>query len=218
MHQVKAYKRGWVAEAPKACTDAMRRDAAADKLSPTFVWSPEGKWCLTLRASEETSNMSDVTLDVSQECLRVVFPGQSPHLIVWPPGTGAAEMDACSARFSKRRGDLVITLPASQSKILPSEVSADTETPASALVHQPDRTCAGNLPTCSKIEEPATCDSGAGVLIDGLRKAAARVQAARDESSEATPSECANSPCASGTRSWICGRICAASQTRSSRR
>lgn len=126
MHQVKSYKRGWVAEAPAGALEACLAADEAErsrKSAVTFEWQEDGHWRVVLRATEDTKSFADVTLDVNQDCLRVAFPGQSPQLIRWPPGIGAAEMDSCSARFSKRRGELTITLPMAENVEPPTESS-----------------------------------------------------------------------------------------------
>jgi len=129
----KASRRGWTAEAPQAIgsaavTEAERRSGAGGPCrgyntksgyytldaQANFDRQKDGSWCWTLPASEGTKSFADVELDNGQECLRVAFPGQAPQQLPWPAGTTAAQMDACSARFSKRRGELVISVPAPQ--------------------------------------------------------------------------------------------------------
>jgi hypothetical protein len=118
MQHPKAHRRGWVAEAPRDAHTAFaaRVDSASGKSAETlqFQRQADGSWSISLSASESTQSFADVTLDISQECLRVAFPGQPQQDISWPPGTSAAQMDACSARFSKRRRELLITIPATQ--------------------------------------------------------------------------------------------------------
>lgn len=120
MGQVKAYRRGWVAEAPQgklaaATADSSRLVCGFDMVK--FAKQPDGSWCIAMPASDEVKSFADVTLDKGAEGLRVTFPGRTPQLLSWPSGTGPAEIDACSARFSKRRGELLITLPAGSAQV-----------------------------------------------------------------------------------------------------
>lgn len=143
MNHPKAYRRGWTAEAPQgigaaAVTEADRRSGGPSRGYNTksgyytidaqakFDRQPDGSWCWTLPASEGTKSFADVELDNGQECLRVTFPGQAQQQLPWPAGTTAAQMDACSARFSKRRGELVISVPAPQDEH-PNAASQDQE-------------------------------------------------------------------------------------------
>lgn len=136
MHNVQGYKRGWVANSsalPKTHPSAAfahetPSDSCAVPLAPPaaafaavsengtsgFELQADGNWRLALCATDDTNSFADVALDIGKDCLRVKFPGRTAQLLDWPLGTGAEQIDACSARFSKRRHELVITLPSSQ--------------------------------------------------------------------------------------------------------
>lgn len=121
--QVKAYKRGWVAEAPKAAFAAATADTnrlvCGDHMV-RFEKQPDLSWCVAVPASENVRSINDVSIDIGQEGLRVTFPGMFPQLLNWPPGTGAAQIDACSARFSKRRSELLVTVPSPSEQVTES--------------------------------------------------------------------------------------------------
>lgn len=142
MRPVAAYRRGWQAEAPagahEAAIAAVEASAAAAGLPSTiapelptdasglcggaFVRREDGAWVLTL-AAPGLESAADVLLDVSAEALRVTFPGDdSAREVPWPHGVAKAQVEACCPKFLRRRGELVVTLPA------PSAPDAPTPT------------------------------------------------------------------------------------------
>lgn len=181
MPKITSYKRGWVSEAPKGALEAALADTNAEvsaNAMPRFEWQQDGHWRVVLQATDDTKTFADVTLDMSQDCLRVTFPGQSPHLLDWPAGTGAAEMDACSARFSKRRGELMITLPSAQNE----EVSVDLPAPCEPEL-PPSKPSVKNVETVAREVLPSNppvvgevTATGEDALTGALRKARASVE------------------------------------------
>lgn len=209
MQQVTAYKRGWVAEAPAGALEAAINEKEKESATktdnharPQFERQADGSWQVVLHATEETKSFADVTLDISRDCLRITFPQRSPQLLSWPQGTGAEQKDACSARFSKKRGELTITLPAAQHV----EISANTpkacelEQASTHEVRQEE--CSPQEPPPCNGEKPAQADKeqeAADVLTTALRKAKADIAAWHPEiklppSGDSAPADKGNGP------------------------
>jgi hypothetical protein len=215
MHQVRCYKKGWVAEAPKAAFAVGEHVGASEQVPPRlterlqehsrFILQEDGKWSVVLPASEGTRTFADITLDIGQDCLRVTFPDCSPELLGWPPGIGSTQMDACSARFSKRRGELTITVPASQNedgspdsytgqcRSSQPEMTSSTPTPAPQAIPA-ETSMAPKAPALHQnlSQEGSGYASDApvltgGSLCDALKQAAERVRTAGKEETDEMP-------------------------------
>ncbi|CAE8620335.1 unnamed protein product, partial [Polarella glacialis] len=116
-----------------AKVDALQRQRAGldvpSKERPCWLATADS-WVLALPAPEGLASAADVILDAGDEVLRVQFPGGSEALTMpWPTGVGSAEAASCSARFSRRRGELLLTVPAAK---VPEEAAASGAAAATA--------------------------------------------------------------------------------------
>mmetsp|Transcript_126977 Transcript_126977/g.395294 ORF Transcript_126977/g.395294 Transcript_126977/m.395294 type:complete len:313 (+) Transcript_126977:42-980(+) len=118
-----AYRRGWVAQAPvgvtQAALDAAEEAEKSTAALPSFQHHSDGSWILSLAVPVGLASAADATLDLGPTSLRATFPGGSLVTVDWPPGTGREQIDGCSARFLKRRGELLVVLPAATAAVPP---------------------------------------------------------------------------------------------------
>jgi len=138
-----AYRRGWVAEAPAGVVEATAAAAAERGWSSSadvsegevqevvavdfpatlaFVRQADGAWALALPAPPGLASAAEVALDVGEAALRATFPGQEPLDVPWPAGVEPAQIERCTARFLRRRCELLVTLPAAQTTVATSAV------------------------------------------------------------------------------------------------
>lgn len=143
-----AHRRGWVAEPLSRPDDADGSDGIETRAHPrpSFTRQPDGSWALALQIPKGVLG-SDVALDVGEEQVRVTIAGEEPLSLAIPPGISSEEAASCAARFSRRRGELAITIPASAARLedcrrASEEQSTLDSTPAVELA-DPSEACLG---------------------------------------------------------------------------
>eukprot|EP00930_Biecheleria_cincta_P051666 TRINITY_DN36875_c0_g1_i1.p1 TRINITY_DN36875_c0_g1~~TRINITY_DN36875_c0_g1_i1.p1 ORF type:complete len:356 (-),score=78.57 TRINITY_DN36875_c0_g1_i1:54-1058(-) len=133
-----AYRRGWVAEAPDgahqealAAREAERNGYSGSQAPNRAAdWEREGDhWLLRLPAA----SASDVALDLGEEALQATFSTAAaavPCSWRWPSGCRPEDISACTARFSRRRGELLVSVPAAPLADEASEENLSRAAPA----------------------------------------------------------------------------------------
>eukprot|EP00747_Dinoflagellata_sp_TGD_P183096 gnl/TRDRNA2_/TRDRNA2_37780_c0_seq1.p1 gnl/TRDRNA2_/TRDRNA2_37780_c0~~gnl/TRDRNA2_/TRDRNA2_37780_c0_seq1.p1 ORF type:complete len:406 (+),score=96.42 gnl/TRDRNA2_/TRDRNA2_37780_c0_seq1:117-1220(+) len=141
-----ARRRGWVAEAPADAPSLPLhempafRDEEANIDPPAmsaFAKQEDGSWVAAIPAPVGVTTAKGVALDIGERQVQVAFPEEQPYTLLLPPGTSQAQVDACAARFSKRRCELVLTVPAPSS---PADAAAGPPIAAQTSEVQPSIT------------------------------------------------------------------------------
>jgi hypothetical protein len=212
-----------VAESPKAAfaAEVVSPAFAADIVSPVnsiessetqFEKQPCGGWRLSLVAPEGTSSVADVELDIGNDQLRIKFVGSSPRLFTWPAEVGAAETDACSARFSKRRCELSISLPASaESKAVrlghalekPRGHLAEAPSPVKNTVLSESEPLTSAIPSRDQAQEEPSKEGGSRAVLGAVAKAASEVASQCRKAKPAQPREEVDSEALHMAGTWM---------------
>eukprot|EP00927_Polykrikos_kofoidii_P067957 TRINITY_DN63387_c0_g1_i1.p1 TRINITY_DN63387_c0_g1~~TRINITY_DN63387_c0_g1_i1.p1 ORF type:complete len:353 (+),score=58.84 TRINITY_DN63387_c0_g1_i1:96-1154(+) len=127
------YKRGWAVEAPAGATcaalaaagrgeDGLIRHAGTAReengtaaLLPIFEQQHDGSWELRMQLPGSCSSSNDIAIDTRREGVMIDFCTgcEEAFLVPWPQSAflSPEEADLCTARFSRRRGELVVLVP-----------------------------------------------------------------------------------------------------------
>lgn len=136
MQKPVAYRRGWVAQAADGALEAALAEREAEKNGYHQCQAPDRDLEATLRTQEgeksgscqadwerdgdhwllrlPAASASEVALDLGEEVLQATFGAAAESCSWrWPSGVKPEDVSACTARFSKRRGELLVSVPAS---------------------------------------------------------------------------------------------------------
>lgn len=137
MYNVVAQRRGWVAEAPFSIESVSRTEVVASA-APSFVRQPDGGWLVLFPAPDGgVLSANDCVLDASPAELRVAFPGHEAVALLWPRGIGPAQREGLSARFSRKRRELAISIPGVQAESDSCAADGELLETGSALTDKP---------------------------------------------------------------------------------
>lgn len=97
--------------APAAAVSVSVPVAPVASEAATFQRRGDGGWSLKLSLPGGVTSTESMALDMGAAELRVEFAGHGQQVFSWPLGVSQQQLDACTAKLSKRRAELLITLP-----------------------------------------------------------------------------------------------------------